>query len=86
MHMIACEYSWVVKIRNTSEAVIGLNTPLGHYTDSGPTGVGQYDSLGEYLCLCVLFRELNGRCGLFLSSRDAVLHADPTLSMTPIRN
>ena len=37
-------YSWVVKIRNTS----GHNTPLGYYTDRGPMGLGQYNSLGEY--------------------------------------
>ena len=40
------EYSWVVKIRNTSEA--GLVTLLGHHTDRGPMGLGQYDGLGEY--------------------------------------
>ena len=26
----------------------GHNTPLGHHTDRGPIGLGQYDSLGEY--------------------------------------
>ena len=26
----------------------GHNTPLGHYTDCGPIGLGQYNSLGEY--------------------------------------
>ena len=24
------------------------NTPLGHHTDRGPMGLGQYNSLGEY--------------------------------------
>ena len=41
------EIIWVVKIRNTSE-YLGHNTPLGHPTDRGPVGLGQYDSLGEY--------------------------------------
>ena len=27
---------------------IGHNTPFGHYTDSSPMGLGQYNSLGEY--------------------------------------
>ena len=27
---------------------LGHNTPLGHHTDHRPTGLGQYDSLGEY--------------------------------------
>ena len=26
----------------------GHNTPLGHHTDHGPMGLGQYNSLGEY--------------------------------------
>ena len=26
----------------------GQNTPLGHHTDRGPMGLGQYNSLGEY--------------------------------------
>ena len=42
------EYSWEVKIRNTSEAVSGHKTPLGHHTDCGPMGLGKYNSLGEY--------------------------------------
>ena len=37
------EYSWVVKIRNTSGQYSGHNTPLGHHTDCGPRGLGQYD-------------------------------------------
>ena len=37
-------YSWVVKIRNTSEAV--LKYPIGLYTDCGP--MGQYNSMDEY--------------------------------------
>ena len=41
-------YSWIVKIRNTSEAVLGPQYTLGHHTDHGPVGLGQYDSLGEY--------------------------------------
>ena len=40
------EYSLVVKKRNTSEEV--QNTMLGHHTDCGPKGLGQYNSLGEY--------------------------------------
>ena len=36
------EYSWVVKIRNTSEAVF-----RSQYT-RGAMGLGQYNSLGEY--------------------------------------
>ena len=27
---------------------VSPNTPLGHYTDCGPMGLGQYDSPGEY--------------------------------------
>ena len=27
---------------------MGHNTPLGHHTDCDPTGLGQYDRLGEY--------------------------------------
>ena len=42
------EYSWVVKIRNTSEAVLRSQYSLGHQTDSIPMGLGQYNSLGEY--------------------------------------
>ena len=42
------EQSWVVKIRNTSEAVVRSQHSLGHHTNHGPTGLGQYDSLGEY--------------------------------------
>ena len=42
------ECSWVAKIRNTPEAVFRPSTPLGHYTDPGPMGAGQYNSLGEY--------------------------------------
>ena len=39
-------YSWVVKIRNTSEAQYSVqNTLLGHH---GPMGLGQYNSIGEY--------------------------------------
>ena len=37
-------YSWVVKIRNTSEAVFRPQ----YDTDCGPMGLGQYDSLMEY--------------------------------------
>ena len=48
------KYSWVVKI--TSETpqrqYSGYNTPLGHHTDRGPTGLGQYNSLGEYCGPC----------------------------------
>ena len=41
------KYSWVVKIRNTSEDS-GHNTPLGHHTDGSPIGIDQYSSPGEY--------------------------------------
>ena len=38
-------YNWVVKIRNTSEAVLGQQyTP---WPDRGPMSLGQYNSLGE---------------------------------------
>ena len=40
------EYSWVVKIRNTSEAVLRPQYTLGHYADRGPMCIGQYSSLG----------------------------------------
>ena len=26
----------------------GHNTPLGHHTDRGPMGLGEYNSLGKY--------------------------------------
>ena len=26
----------------------GHNTPLGHHTDRGPMGLGQYDGLGDH--------------------------------------
>ena len=42
------EYSWVVTIRNTAEAVLRSQYPRLHHTDRGPTGLCQYDSLGEY--------------------------------------
>ena len=41
-------YSWIVQIRNTSRQYSGHNTPLGHYTDCSPMGLGQYNGLGEY--------------------------------------
>ena len=41
-------YCRVVKIRNTSRQYSGHNIPLGHHTDRGPMGLGQYDGLGEY--------------------------------------
>ena len=56
-------YSWIVKtLRNTSGAVL---TPLGYYTDCGPTGLGQYNSLREYLwpsycLLCVSYINTTG--------------------------
>ena len=39
---------WVVKIRNTSEAVLRPQYSAWHYTDCGPVGLGQYNSLGKY--------------------------------------
>ena len=39
-------YSWVVKIRLTSEAVLRPNTPLGHHTGYVHAGCGI--ALGEY--------------------------------------
>ena len=42
------EYSWVVKIRNTSEPVLRLQYTPWHHTDGGPKDLGQYDSPGEY--------------------------------------
>ena len=44
LYLHKCEYSWVVKVKNTS----GHNTPIGHHTDCGPMGLGQYNSLEEY--------------------------------------
>ena len=44
-------YSWVVKATIHPLAIIlttGHNTPLGHYTDHGPMGLGQYNSHVEY--------------------------------------
>ena len=41
-------YSRVVKIRNTSEAVLRPQYTPGHHTDSVPMGLGLFDSLGEY--------------------------------------
>ena len=40
-------FIWVVKIRNTSEAVFRPHEPLGH-TDCDPMGLGQYNGLGAY--------------------------------------
>ena len=42
------EYSWVVKIRNTSEAVLRPQYTPGYYTDRGSMGLGQYNILGDY--------------------------------------
>ena len=42
------EYSWVVKMRKPQRQYSGHNTPLGHHTNRGPMGLGQYNSLGEY--------------------------------------
>ena len=39
-------YSWGVKIINTSEAVIRLPYTLGHFTECGPLGLGQYNGQG----------------------------------------
>ena len=40
------DYSWVVKIRNTSKAIYSSNNaPLSHHTDHGPTCLGQYNSV-----------------------------------------
>ena len=41
-------YSRVVKIRNSSEAVLRPQYTPGHHTDSSPMGLGLFDSLGEY--------------------------------------
>ena len=38
------------------------NTPRGHHTDSGPTGLGQYGGLGEYCQIVALILPL--RCFL----------------------
>ena len=37
------EYSWVVKLETPQRLYSGHNTSLGHHTDSGPTGLGQYN-------------------------------------------
>ena len=41
-------YSWVVKIRNTSEAVLRPQYSPWPLYCLHPMGLGQYDSLGEY--------------------------------------
>ena len=41
-------YSWVVKIRKTSDTVLRPQYTPSHHTDRGPMGLGQYNSLGEY--------------------------------------
>ena len=41
------KYSWVIEIRNTSEAVLRSQYTLGHYNDCSPMGRGQYNGLGE---------------------------------------
>ena len=45
---IGIQIIWVVKIRNTSEVVLGPQYSSCHHTDNGPVGLGQYNSLGEY--------------------------------------
>ena len=40
------EHSWVLKIRNTSDAVV--SPQYTHNTDRGTMGLGQYNSLMEY--------------------------------------
>ena len=44
------EYSWVVKIRITSEAVLRPQ----YHTDHGPRGLGRCDGLGASYCLLCL--------------------------------
>ena len=48
LHLHEHEYSWVVKIRSTSEAV--LRSQYSPWPSYGlrPMGLGQYDGLGEY--------------------------------------
>ena len=42
VHENECSWMAMVKIRNTSEAVLSIvYTPLGHPTDNGPSGLGQ---------------------------------------------
>ena len=41
---INSDFIWVVKIRNTSEAVLWAK----YHTDRDPTGLGQDNGLGEY--------------------------------------
>ena len=66
---IDSEYIWVVKIRNTSEAVSGDNTPPGHHTDCGPKVLRLYVSIGQYCAssvfLIVIFLG-TGECELFI--------------------
>ena len=43
------EYNWVVKTPHCPQRQYsGHNTHLGHNTDRGPMGLGQYNRLGEY--------------------------------------
>ena len=58
-------YNWVVKIRNTSEA--GHNSPRSHHTESGPMGLGQYNSPGSIVALilpplCFLYNYVIEQC------------------------
>ena len=75
------KYSWVVKIRNTSEAVYsGHKTPLGHHTDRGPMGLGQYNSLGEYCgphtassVFLILIFYIEDISNIFLTDRNIII-------------
>ena len=41
-------------MRNTQRQYLGYNTPLGHHTDRGLMGLGQYGSLGSIVTLILL--------------------------------
>ena len=47
-------YSWVIKVRNTSEAVLGpqlVNIPLGHHSDSSPMALVSILAQGSVVAL-----------------------------------
>ena len=59
----------------------GHNTLFGHYihTDHGPTGLGQYDGLGEYCCPHTapsVFLIIISMCAHLLTLRSIINHSD----------
>ena len=43
-----CLTSLFLSLYTPQRQYSGHNSPLGHHTDCGPTGLGQYNSIGEY--------------------------------------